>query len=151
MTFRTILKVAGVTLIAGLTACSTDIRNMPDSHMQQLANSFAERDIDAPMPAGWRQLDGTEINYRFANKTFGIYSIDSGEELLVMHLEDNATGTLIGDDDPKKCQWTSLFDRLTLDCEKFEKSWRIYTNGPDLMAADLEEEMFAILRQRNSY
>ena len=134
-----------------LSACSSDPRIMPNDHMQALAASFSQRDINAPLPGGWRQLDGTEISYRFSNETYGVYSVTTDQEMLVMHLEDNATGSLVGLDRPRKCQWSSIADRLTLDCEKFEKSWRIYTNGPDLVAADLEEETYAILKKRSTY
>ncbi|AUG54439.1 hypothetical protein CSC3H3_18245 [Thalassospira marina] len=134
-----------------LSACSSDPRIMPNDHMQELATSFSQRDIHGPLPSGWRQLDGTEINYRFANETYGVYSVTTDQQLLVMHLEDNSTGSLVGMDKPRQCQWTSIADRLTLDCEKFEKSWRIYTNGPDLVAADLEEETYAIMKKRNTY
>ncbi|RCK54149.1 hypothetical protein TH25_02150 [Thalassospira profundimaris] len=140
-----------VTGLIFLSACSSDPRIMPNDHMQALAASFSQRDINAPLPGGWRQLDGTEISYRFANETYGIYSVTTDQEMLVMHLEDNATGSLVGLDRPRQCQWASIADRLTLDCEKFEKSWRIYTNGPDLVAADLEDETYAILKKRNTY
>jgi hypothetical protein len=150
------MKKSGIlpALITGLvllSACSSDPRIMPDTHMQQLATAFSKRDINGPLPNGWRQLDGTEISYRFANETYGVYSVTTDQQLLVIHLEDNSTGNLIGLDQPRNCQWTSIDDRLTLDCEKFEKSWRIYTNGPDLIAADLEEETFAVMKKRSTY
>jgi hypothetical protein len=150
------MKKSGIlpALITGLvllSACSSDPRIMPDTHMQQLATAFSQRDINGPLPSGWRQLDGTEISYRFANETYGVYSVTTDQQLLVIHLEDNSTGNLIGLDQPRNCQWTSIDDRLTLDCEKFEKSWRIYTNGPDLIAADLEEETFAVMKKRSTY
>ncbi len=143
--FRTILPLLGLSLLA---ACGSDMRTMPDNHMQTIAYLFAERDVDAPMPRGWRQLNGAEINYRFANETYAVYSVDEDEELLVMHLSDNGTGRLEADDDREKCIWNSMVDQLNLECDDTDMEWRIYTNGPDLIAIDLDEDEFAVLRKR---
>lgn len=139
------LSLTGLLLLA---ACGSDMRPMPDSHMQTLAYMFAERDVHAPMPRGWRQLDGKEINYRFANETYAVYSVDEDEELLVMHLSDNGAGRLEADDERESCIWNSMVDQLNIECDDTDMEWRIYTNGPDIVAVDLDEEEFAVLRKR---
>jgi hypothetical protein len=143
--FYTALSLTGLLLLA---ACGSDMRTMPNSHMQSLASLFAERDVHAPMPRGWRQLNGKEINYRFANETYAVYSVDEDEELLVMHLSDNGTGRLEADDDWESCTWNSMIDQLNIECDDTDMEWRIYTNGPDIVAVDLDEEEFTVLRKR---
>ena len=143
--FRIAFALSGALLLA---ACGSDMRTMPDNHMQKLAYMFAGRDVNAPLPRGWRQLNGTEINYRFANETYAVYSIDEDEELLVMHLSDNGTGRLDADDDRESCTWNNLVDQLNIECDDTDMEWRIYTNGPDMIAIDLDEDEFAILRKR---
>ena len=63
-----------------ISACGSDMRTMNNSHMQKLAYFFAEHEPGEPLPRGWRRLDGREINYRFANETYAIYSIDEDEQ-----------------------------------------------------------------------
>lgn len=82
------LALVGVLVLSG---CGSDMRTMNDAHMQTLAGYFAQHEPGAPLPRGWRRLDGAEINYRFANETYGIYSIDEDEQFLVLHLNDNGT------------------------------------------------------------
>ncbi|MCC4239720.1 MULTISPECIES: hypothetical protein [Thalassospira] len=131
-----------------ISACGSDMRTMNNSHMQKLAYFFAEHEPGEPLPRGWRRLDGREINYRFANETYAIYSIDEDEQLLVMHLYDNGEGRLEADDDRERCAWNTMMDQLTIECDDTDMEWHVYTNGPDLIALDLDEEEYAILRKR---
>lgn len=131
-----------------ISACGSDMRTMNNSHMQKLAYFFAEHEPGEPLPRGWRRLDGREINYRFANETYAIYSIDEDEQLLVMHLYDNGEGRLESDDDRERCAWNTMMDQLTIECDDTDMEWHVYTNGPDLIALDLDEEEYAILRKR---
>ena len=131
-----------------ISACGSDMRTMNNSHMQKLAYFFAEHEPGEPLPRGWRRLDGREINYRFANETYAIYSIDEDEQLLVMHLYDNGEGRLEADDDREGCAWNTMMDQLTIECDDTDMEWHVYTNGPDLIALDLDEEEYAILRKR---
>ena len=131
-----------------ISACGSDMRTMNNSHMQKLAYFFAEHEAGEPLPRGWRRLDGREINYRFANETYSIYSIDEDEQLLVMHLYDNGEGRLEADDDRERCAWNTMMDQLTIECDDTDMEWHVYTNGPDLIALDLDEEEYAILRKR---
>ncbi|WP_412559292.1 hypothetical protein [Thalassospira sp. MIT1370] len=131
-----------------ISACGSDMRTMNNSHMQKLAYFFAEHEPGEPLPRGWRRLDGREINYRFANETYSIYSIDEDEQLLVMHLYDNGEGRLEADDDRERCAWNTMMDQLTIECDDTDMEWHVYTNGPDLIALDLDEEEYAILRKR---
>ena len=131
-----------------ISACGSDMRTMNNSHMQKLAYFFAEHEPGEPLPRGWRRLDGREINYRFANETYAIYSIDEDEQLLVMHLYDNGEGRLEADDDRERCAWNTMMDQLTIECDETDMEWHVYTNGPDLIALDLDEEEYAILRKR---
>ncbi len=131
-----------------ISACGSDMRTMNNSHMQKLAYFFAEHEPGEPLPRGWRRLDGREINYRFANETYAIYSIDEDEQLLVMHLYDNGEGRLEADDDRERCAWNTMMDQLTIECDDTDMEWHVYTNGPDLIAIDLDEEEYAILRKR---
>ena len=146
---RPVFKSVPVMLaLLALSACGSDMRTMNDSHMQKLAYYFAEHEPGAPLPRGWRRLDGAEINYRFANETYAVYSIDEDEQLLVMHLYDNGTGRLEADDDRERCEWNSMVDQLTIECDDTDMEWHIFTNGPDLIALDLDEDEYAILRKR---
>ncbi len=131
-----------------ISACGSDMRTMNNSHMQKLAYFFAEHEPGEPLPRGWRRLDGREINYRFANETYAVYSIDEDEQLLVMHLYDNGEGRLEADDDRERCAWNTMMDQLTIECDDTDMEWHVYTNGPDLIALDLDEEEYAILRKR---
>lgn len=134
--------------ILTLSACGSDMRTMNNSHMQKLASFFAEHEPGEPLPRGWRRLDGREINYRFANETYAIYSIDEDEQLLVMHLYDNGEGRLEADNDRERCTWNTMMDQLAIECDDTDMTWHIFTNGPDLIALDLDEEEYAILRKR---
>ena len=131
-----------------ISACGSDMRTMNNSHMQKLAYFFAEHEPGEPLPRGWRRLDGREINYRFANETYAVYSIDEDEQLLVMHLYDNGEGRLEADDDRERCAWNTMMDQLTIECDDTDMEWHVFTNGPDLIALDLDEEEYAILRKR---
>ncbi|WP_430473884.1 hypothetical protein ACQ0MK_18675 [Thalassospira lucentensis] len=131
-----------------LSACGSDMRTMNDSHMQNLAHYFATHEPGEPLPRGWRKLNGAEINYRFVHETYAIYSIDEDEQLLVLHLYDNGEGRLEADDDRERCVWNSMMDQLTIECDDTDMEWHIFTNGPDLIALDLDEDEYAILRKR---
>jgi len=139
-----------VTMLGVLTlgACGSDMRTMNDSHMQKLAYFFANHEPGEPLPRGWRRLNGAEINYRFANETYAVYSIDEDEQLLVMHLYDNGEGRLEADDDRERCVWNTMMDQLAIECDDTDMEWHIFTNGPDLIALDLDEDEYAILRKR---
>lgn len=134
--------------LIGLAACGSDMRTMNDSHMQKLAFFFAEHEPGEPLPRGWRKLDGAEINYRFVNETYAVYSIDEDEQLLVMRLYDNGEGRLEADDDREHCVWNSMADQLTIECDDTDMEWHIFSNGPDLVALDLDEDEYAIMRKR---
>lgn len=134
--------------LISLTACGSDMRTMNDSHMQKLAFFFAEHEPGEPLPRGWRRLDGAEINYRFVNETYAVYSIDEDEQLLVMRLYDNGEGRLEADDDREHCVWNSMADQLTIECDDTDMEWYIFSNGPDLVALDLDEDEYAIMRKR---
>lgn len=134
--------------LISLTACGSDMRTMNDSHMQKLAFFFAEHEPGEPLPRGWRRLDGAEINYRFVNETYAVYSIDEDEQLLVMRLYDNGEGRLEADDDREHCVWNSMADQLTIECDDTDTEWYIFSNGPDLVALDLDEDEYAIMRKR---
>lgn len=142
---RNFLVMLGLT---GLAACGSDMRTMNDSHMQKLAFFFAEHEPGEPLPRGWRRLDGAEINYRFVNETYAVYSIDEDEQLLVMRLYDNGEGRLEADDDREHCVWNSMADQLTIECDDTDMEWHIFSNGPDLVALDLDEDEYAIMRKR---
>ncbi len=142
---RNFLPMLGLT---GLAACGSDMRTMNDSHMQKLAFFFAEHEPGEPLPRGWRKLDGAEINYRFVNETYAVYSIDEDEQLLVMRLYDNGEGRLEADDDRERCVWNSMADQLTIECDDTDMEWHIFSNGPDLVALDLDEDEYAIMRKR---
>lgn len=142
---RNFLVMLGLT---GLAACGSDMRTMNDSHMQKLAFFFAEHEPGEPLPRGWRKLDGAEINYRFVNETYAVYSIDEDEQLLVMRLYDNGEGRLEADDDRERCVWNSMADQLTIECDDTDMEWHIFSNGPDLVALDLDEDEYAIMRKR---
>lgn len=142
---RNFLLMLGLT---GLAACGSDMRTMNDSHMQKLAFFFAEHEPGEPLPRGWRKLDGAEINYRFVNETYAVYSIDEDEQLLVMRLYDNGEGRLEADDDRERCVWNSMADQLTIECDDTDMEWHIFSNGPDLVALDLDEDEYAIMRKR---
>ena len=139
------LAAVGVLVLSG---CGSDMRTMNDAHTQTLAGYFAQHEPGTPLPRGWRRLDGAEINYRFANETYGIYSIDEDEQFLVLHLNDNGTGRLEADDDRERCEWNSMADQLTIECDDTDMEWHIFSNGPDLIALDLDEDEYAILRKR---
>lgn len=141
-------KALAMGCLMALAACGSDMRTMNDSHMQTLAHYFAEHEPGEPMPRGWRKLDGAEINYRFANETYAVYSIDEDEQLLVMHLYDNGTGRLEADDDRELCEWSSMVDQLAIECDDTDMEWHVFTNGPDLIALNLDEDEYAILRKR---
>ncbi|MFV1849230.1 MAG: hypothetical protein ACMZ66_00765 [Thalassospira sp.] len=142
---RNFLVMLGLT---GLAACGSDMRTMNDSHMQKLAFFFAEHEPGEPLPRGWRRLDGAEINYRFVNETYAVYSIDEDEQLLVMRLYDNGEGRLEADDDRERCVWNSMADQLSIECDDTDMEWHIFSNGPDLVALDLDEDEYAIMRKR---
>ncbi|MFH1806643.1 MAG: hypothetical protein ABID63_17320 [Pseudomonadota bacterium] len=137
--------IAAMLMLAG---CGTEMRTMPDHHMQTVADIFAGRDFAAPPPTGWRQLNGSEINYRFANEVYGVYSLDNDRELMVMRLADNATARLESANTAENCVWSSSADRLNLQCDGITKYWRIYSNGPDIVGADIEASMFAVMKKR---
>lgn len=143
-----IRQIALVSSLVMLAACGSDMRTMNDNHMQALADSFARHEPGTLLPRGWRRLDGAEINYRFANETYAIYSIDEDEQLLVLHLYDNGEARLEANDDRERCVWNTMVDQLAIECDDTDMEWHIFTNGPDLIALDLDEEEYAILRKR---
>ena len=145
---RSILTSVAILGLLTLGACGSDMRTMNNNHMQTLANFFAQHEPGEPLPRGWRRLDGREINYRFANETYAIYSIDEDEQLLVLHLYDNGVGRLDADDDREQCTWNSMADQLSIECDDTDMEWHIFSNGPELVALDLDEEEYAILRKR---
>ncbi|MEQ8392599.1 MAG: hypothetical protein RIB30_16545 [Thalassospira sp.] len=143
--FKSMVAMLG---LVALSACGSDMRTMNNSHMQNLAYYFATHEPGEPLPRGWRKLNGAEINYRFVDETYAIYSIDEDEQLLVLHLYDNGEGRLEADDDREHCVWNSMMDQLSIECDDTDMEWHIFTNGPDLIALDLDEDEYAILRKR---
>lgn len=145
---RTLAGTMTLIMLTLLAACGSDMRTMNDGRMQALANFFAQHTPGDPLPRGWRRLDGREINYRFANETYAIYSIDEDEQLLVMSLDDIGRGRLEADGDMESCTWNSMADQLSIACDDTDMEWHIFSNGPELIALDLDEEEYAILRKR---
>ncbi|NIZ00564.1 hypothetical protein [Thalassospira lucentensis] len=145
---RSILTSITMMGLLTLAACGSDMRTMNNARMQTLANFFAQHEPGDPLPRGWRRLDGREINYRFANETYSIYSIDEDEQILVMSLDDIGRGRLEADGDLESCIWNSVADQLSIECDDTDMDWQIFSNGPELIALDLDEEEYAIMRKR---
>ena len=145
---RSILTSIAMMGLLTLAACGSDMRTMNNARMQTLANFFAQHEPGDPLPRGWRRLDGREINYRFANETYAIYSIDEDEQILVMSLDDIGRGRLEADGDLESCIWNSVADQLSIECDDTDMDWQIFSNGPELIALDLDEEEYAIMRKR---
>ena len=145
---RSILTSIAMMGLLTLAACGSDMRTMNNARMQTLANFFAQHEPGDPLPRGWRRLDGREINYRFANETYAIYSIDEDEQILVMSLDDIGRGRLEADGDLESCVWNSVADQLSIECDDTDMDWQIFSNGPELIALDLDEEEYAIMRKR---
>ena len=145
---RSILTSIAMMGLLTLAACGSDMRTMNNARMQTLANFFAQHEPGDPLPRGWRRLDGREINYRFANETYAIYSIDEDEQILVISLDDIGRGRLEADGDLESCVWNSVADQLSIECDDTDMDWQIFSNGPELIALDLDEEEYAIMRKR---
>ncbi|WP_417803409.1 hypothetical protein [Thalassospira lucentensis] len=145
---RSILTSIAMMGLLTLAACGSDMRTMNNARMQTLANFFAQHEPGDPLPRGWRRLDGREINYRFANETYAIYSIDEDEQILVMSLDDIGRGRLEADGDLESCVWNSVADQLSIECDDTDMDWQIFSNGPELIALNLDEEEYAIMRKR---